>query len=128
MASGHKLTASVIAGLTIESGIKLNSSVTPSGPTYIGIRSGKHDSSIAATHVIDLRHLYADIQEFRSMLYRPDGSVKLILILLVDGGPDENPRYKETIKYACDNFVKLQLDALFISTNAPGRSAYNPVQ
>jgi hypothetical protein len=128
VASGHKLIPSVIAGLTIESGINLKSAVTTSGPTYIGIRSGKHDSSVAATHASDLRHLYADVQQFRDVLYRQDGTVKPVLILLVDGGPDENPRYKETIKFACDNFRKLQLDALFISTNAPGRSAYNPVE
>lgn len=127
VASGHKLTPSVIAGLEIDSG-KLHSAVTASGPTFIGIRSAKHDSSVAATHASDLRHLYADVDQFRNLLHHPDGTTKPILIILVDGGPDENPRYKETIKFACDNFVKLQLDALFISTNAPGRSAYNPVE
>lgn len=47
---------------------------------------------------------------------------------MVDGGPDENPRYGETIKYACANFLYLKLDALFVATQAPGRSAYNPVE
>ena len=126
MASGHKLTPSVTAGLTIESG-KLNSANSYSGSTYISIRSGKHNSSIAATHAIDLQHLYADINQFENLVHRLDGTVKPILILLVDGSPGENPRYKETIKYACENFTKSQLDALCITNNAPCRSAYNPV-
>jgi len=50
------------------------------------------------------------------------------LIILVDGGPDENPRYRETIKFACANFLHLGLEALIISTQAPGHSAFNPVE
>ena len=91
MAFGHKLSPSVIPGLTTELG-KLNSAVIYAGPTYIGIRSGKHDTSIVATHAIDLRHLYADIHQFKSLVHWSDGTVKPILILLVDGGHDENPR------------------------------------
>ena len=75
-----------------------------------------------------LRHLYVDIHQFKSLAHWSDGTVKSFLILLVDSGPEENPRYEETIKYACENLSKLQLDALHISTNAPGRSAYNPVK
>jgi len=30
----------------------------------------------------------------------------------VDGGHDENPRYRESIKFACANFLHLGLDAL----------------
>jgi len=127
VAAGHKLIPSVIAGLEITEG-KLNGNVRGSGPTYIGIRTGKHDSSIAATHAADLQHLYENISEFKSILFWPHGSVKPILIILVDGGPDENPRYGETIKFACSNFIKLNLDALFLSTQAQGRSAYNPVE
>lgn len=127
ISAGHKLTPSVIAGLKIEPN-KLSSAVTSSGPTYIAIRSGKHDSSVAATHCSDLRHLYEEIEPFRSILYRDNGTTKPVLVILVDGGPDENPRYKETIKFACANFIHLQLDALYIATQAPGRSAFNPVE
>ena len=59
IAAGHNLTPSVIAGLVINEG-KIENAVGYSGPTYIGIRNGKHDSSIAATHAADLRHLYQD--------------------------------------------------------------------
>jgi hypothetical protein len=127
VAARHKLTPSVVAGLEVAAG-KFDNAVSYSGPTFIGIRSGKHDSSIAATHAADLRHLYANVEEFKPLLYRKDGLVKPILVIFVDGGPDENPRYQETIKFACSHFMALQLDALFISTQAPGRSAYNPVE
>lgn len=127
VAAGHKLTPSVIAGLEVLAG-KFENGVTYSGPTYIGIRSGKHDSSVAATHAADLRNLYANVSAFKPFLFRDDGLAKPIVVIFVDGGPDENPRYKETIKFACQNFIELQLDALFISTQAPGRSAFNPVE
>jgi len=45
------------------------------------------------THAADLRHLYDNEESFKNILYRTDGTRKPILILLVDGGPDENPRY-----------------------------------
>lgn len=127
IAVGHKLVPSVIAGLTIAEG-KLDNAVGYSGPTFIGIRSGKHDSSVAATHAADLRHLYDNVESFRSILWQNDGLIKPILVIFVDGGPDENPRYRETIRFACAQFIHLQLDALYVSTQAPGRSAYNPVE
>ena len=97
VASGHKLTPSVIAGLEVFAG-NFDHGVSYSGPTYISIRSGKHAA--------DLRHLYANVQAFKPLLYREDGLTKPILVIFVDGGPDENPRYKETIKFACSNFIQ----------------------
>lgn len=54
--------------------------------------------------------------------------VKQIVVFTVNGGPDENPRYQKVIKVAIHNLVKHDLDALFIATNAPGRSASNRVE
>ena len=51
-----------------------------------------------------------------------------MLIVSSDGGPDENPRYQKVITHAIDHFKKLNLDAVFIVTNAPGRSAFNRVK
>ncbi|XP_044729638.1 luciferin sulfotransferase-like [Chrysoperla carnea] len=48
--------------------------------------------------------------------------------MTVDGGPDENPRYQKVIGFAIQHFKRHDLDALFIATNAPGRSAYNRVE
>lgn len=127
IANNHKLIPSVVAGLVVREN-DFNNGVSYSGPTYIGIRSSKHDASVATTHSLDIRHIYEDIEEFHSLLYRPDGSKKPVLVLFVDGGPDENPRYQKTISSAVDQFRYLDLDALYIVTQAPGRSAYNQVE
>lgn len=52
IASKHKLIPSVYAGLKIE-----KEAVSYSGPTYIAIRSGKHDKSTAPRHADDLFRL-----------------------------------------------------------------------
>ena len=49
-------------------------------------------------------------------------------VVTVDGGPDENPRYRKVIDVAIRNFLKYKLDALFLATNAPRRSAFNRVE
>ncbi|CAM1298191.1 Uncharacterised protein r2_g765 [Pycnogonum litorale] len=127
VANGHKLTPSVVAGLVIAEN-NVGHAVSYSGPTYIGIRSAKHDASVATTHALNLRDIYEDVVEFQSLLHRPDGSKKPVLVVFVDGGPDENPRCQKTIACAVDQFKYLQLDALYIVTQAPGRSAYNQVE
>ena len=43
----------------------------------------------------------------------------------VDGGPDQNPRYTKAIECAIDYFLSQDLDAFFLATNNPGRSAFN---
>jgi len=48
--------------------------------------------------------------------------VKPVLIVTVDGGPDENPRYEKVIRVGIHHFLVRQLNAWFI---APGRGAYN---
>ena len=54
--------------------------------------------------------------------------MKPVVVVTSDGGPAENPRYKKVIAHAIDHFKTCDLDALFIITNAPGRSAYNRVE
>ena len=48
-------------------------------------------------------------------------------LLACDGRPDENPRFSKTLYVAIQHFKKYNLDALLISKNAPGLSAYNQV-
>lgn len=50
------------------------------------------------------------------------------MIISVDGGPDENPRYEKVIHHSIDHFKKYNFDAFYVVTNAPGRSAYNRVE
>jgi hypothetical protein len=86
VAPRHKLIPSVYAAAKID-----ENGVTYSGPTYIAIRSGKHDSSTASTHAHDFDSLF-DLNEFRDVIKTEDGLMKPIVIISVDGGPDENPR------------------------------------
>lgn len=101
--------------------------VTYSGPTYIAIRSGKHNSSTALTHANDFDELL-ELNIFEKLCKTETGSIKPIVIISVDGGPDENPRYDKVIKIVIDHFKNYNLDAIFVVTNAPGRSAYNRVE
>ncbi|CAF3921937.1 unnamed protein product [Rotaria sp. Silwood1] len=100
--------------------------VSYSGPTYITIRSGKHDSSTAETHHHDFSLLF-DSKEFEPVM-KINGQCKPIVIISVDGGPDENPRYAKTLASGVNLFKQYQLDCFFVVSNCPGRSAFNMVE
>lgn len=128
VAEKHKLIPSVYAGIIIEGdGMGDPHSVLYSGPTFIAIRSGKHSSSTAATHAVDLKRIIS-LTEFTDLVLTENGNVKPVVIISSDGGPDENPRYPRVISFAVQHFVDFDLDAIFVVTNAPGRSAYNRVE
>lgn len=50
------------------------------------------------------------------------------MMISSDGGYDENPRYEKVIAHAISHFIEYDLDAIFLFTNAPGRSAFNRVE
>ncbi len=129
VAERHKLIPSVYAGINIQpNGLGERQAVVYSGPTYIAIRSGKHSSSTAFSHAFDFEKLLL-LPEFDSITKSGvERLVKPVVVFTVDGGPDENPRYQKVIKVGIHHFVKHDLDALFIATNAPGRSAFNRVE
>ena len=63
-ANKHKLTPSVYATCEIKSpSWSVDPEITFSCPTYITIRTGKHDSSTAYTHDRDFDHL-SELKEF----------------------------------------------------------------
>ena len=74
----------------------------------------------------DLQSIVAN-QHFVRALTK-NGQVRPIWVLLVDGGPDENPRHMKNIIEYCKLFRSLNLDYLTVRTHAPGQSAYNPVE
>ncbi|KAJ8666270.1 hypothetical protein QAD02_007932 [Eretmocerus hayati] len=122
--SRHKLIPSVYAGIVIKpGGLGDPKSVSYSGPTYVAIRSGKHDSSTAASHAADFKRLL-QLENFLE-LSKIDGRTKPIVIISADGGPDENPRYPKVISWGIELFINENLDGLFVVTNAPGHSKYN---
>ena len=53
---------------------------------------------------------------------------KSVMIVTIDEGPDENPRYTKTIECAINYFTTQDLDAFFLSTKAPGRGAFNRIE
>ena len=77
--------------------IRASSTVAPknsySSPTYIALRSGKHDSSTAYSHRRESDHVLK-LKEFQSIV-ESEGEVKPVAIFS-DGGPDENPRFPKT--------------------------------
>lgn len=94
VAAGHKLVPSVYAGIEIKpDDIGNCQAVSYSGPTYIAIRSGKHSSSTAFSHAADFNRVM-NRPEFDAVAKDANGQVKPVLILTVDDGPDENPRYE----------------------------------
>ncbi|CAG8852893.1 44563_t:CDS:1, partial [Gigaspora margarita] len=80
----------------------------------------------SSTHMADILFL-SENPELEEAL-KIENEFKPILILLVDGGPDENPKYLKNIKEYCNLFKKLNLDYLSVRTHAPGQSAFNPVE
>jgi len=104
--SKHKLIPSVYAGLVIK-----EQKLSYSGPTYIAIRSGKHDSSSARAHGTDLDRMF-QIPEL-DYLTKADNLIKPIIIQLVDGGPDQNPAFPKTLEQAIRTFKTYNFDAVF---------------
>ena len=74
----------------------------------------------------DLKSLTLDPQ-YDDVL-KADEEIRPIWILLVDGGPDENPRHLKNIKTYSQLFRKFNLDYLTIRTHAPRQSKYNPIE
>ena len=110
----HKLIPSVYGVCNV----KENGDVSYSGDTFIRVRSGKHDSSSAATHSYDVHNL------IRSQLVPR----KPILLMMTDGAADEAPRFPQPLASAVSIFKEFELDALVHGVNAAGLSAFNPVE
>lgn len=92
VAEKHKLIPSVYALINIERERHGDAkAVTYSGPTYITIRSGKHCSSTAYGHAKDFDRLM-QCDEFQGFCTDENGRYKAVVIIISDGGPDENPR------------------------------------
>ncbi|CAF1277160.1 unnamed protein product [Adineta steineri] len=123
VAPRHQLTPSVYAACLLSE----DGDLGYSGPTYVAIRSAKHDQSNADSHALDFDRL-VNLKEFENVARDETGQVKPIVIVTVDGGPDENPRFPKTLVASIRKFKKYNLDAMFCLTHAPGQSAYNIVE
>ncbi|KAF2891436.1 hypothetical protein ILUMI_14737 [Ignelater luminosus] len=121
IAKGLKLIPSVIGVLCFK-----DWKVSYSGPTCISIRGGAIDSSTAETHRQDLiKYLHHD--KMRNYFWS-NNWIKPVLAIFSDGGPDEAPRNEKVLQAAVKSFKMLDLDAMFVCTNAPHQSARNPIE
>ena len=89
------------------------------GKTYIFFKSHAFKSSNISRHVNDLLTM-AQIED--CMTEKP------VLCLLLDDGADWSGRFLQTLFYLGDLFLRLNLDMLIISRNAPGDSSKNPIE
>ena len=120
----HKLIPSVYACCLPDR----DDQVGYSGPTYVAIRSAKHNKSCAESHIEDFNRLLTT-DAFREQMCAPESTeMKPLVFVSVDGGPDEAPKNAKTLLVWAQQFKKMNLDACFIFTRAPGSSAYNPVE
>ena len=98
--SRHKLIPSVVGDMKVVKSKHLtNDSVTYSGPTYITIRSAKHSGSSAFHHLQDMNRARS-LPEFTESFQNQQSKEKKVMVVTADGGPDENPRYSNTISCA----------------------------
>ena len=89
--SRHKLIPSVVGDMKGDKSKHLtNDGVTYSGPTYITIRSAKHSGSSAFHHLQDMNRARS-LPEFTESFQNQQSKEKKVMIVTVDGGPDENP-------------------------------------
>jgi hypothetical protein len=99
--------------------------VTNAGPTYISIRSAKHDRTNIDWDEIDFDHV-VKLKEFEKTARNHIGEVKPIIILNVDNiDPMDYTRFPKTLYLSIKKFKKYNLDAFILVTQAPGQSAFN---
>ena len=104
-----------------------NDVVSYSGPSYIVIKSAKRCGSSAFHHLRGMKKVRT-LPEFSISFQNQLAKGKMVMIITVDRGPDEIPRYSRTIRYAIEYFAEHDFDVLFVATNAIGRSAFNRVE
>ncbi|GBC26323.2 hypothetical protein GLOIN_2v1870260 [Rhizophagus irregularis DAOM 181602=DAOM 197198] len=103
-----------------------SSNTLRTGQLFIFIRPEYFIGTSSATHIADLESIIKN-ENFSNTLKKED-KVRPIWVLLVDGGPDENPKHMKNIIQYAHLFRSLDLDYLTVRTHAPGQSAYNPVE
>ena len=94
-----------------------SSNTLRTGQLSIFIRPEYFVGTSSATHISDLENIVSN--ENFSIL-KKENKVRPIWVLLVDGGPDENPKHMKNIIQYAHLFRSLDLDYLTVRTHAPG--------
>ena len=76
------------------------------------MRNAKHSVSSAFAHFQDMMR-FRSLPEFATSFQTDRREEKKVMIVTIDGGPDENPRYEKTINCSIKYFVENGLDAFF---------------
>ena len=98
------------------------------GPTYISIRSAKHDQFTTESEDMDF-DCVVKLKEFDRTARNHVGTVKPIIVMSVDSlDPTDYTRFPKTLASAISKFKKYNLDAFFLITQAPGQTSYNVVE
>ncbi|CAF1273702.1 unnamed protein product [Adineta steineri] len=124
IAPPHQLTPCIYAASVIDEA----GAISNFGPTYVSLRSAKHDRLTHESHAIDFDHL-VQLKEFEKVARDHTGRVKPIVIMNYDSsGLDNKTRYLKTLTSAIDKFKKHNLDVLIIVNQAPGQAILNVVE
>ena len=116
VAPKHRLMPSVIDDMKfVKSKDLTNDGVAFSGATYIGVRSVKHSASSAFAHFQDMMRL-CSLPEFAMSFQTDRHEEEKFMIVTVDRGPHENPRYEKNINCSVKYFVENGLDAFFLGS------------
>ena len=89
------------------------------GRSYVFIKSHRAKPSNISRHCNDLLNI---AQVEKCLQDKPN------LLLLLDDGADFGGRGLQTLFYFGDLFMRLDLDMLLITRNAPGDSKWNPIE
>ncbi|CAF1070651.1 unnamed protein product [Rotaria sp. Silwood1] len=120
----HQLKPTVYASCIIDD----TGLIGVSGPTYISIRSAKHDRFTVDYEDMDFDCMIK-LKEFEKTARNHIGNIKPIIVMCVDSlEPQDYTRFPKTLVSAINKFKKYNLDALFITTQAPGQTSFNVVE
>lgn len=102
--------------------------MTPSGPTYISLRSARHDRVSIDCDAVDFDRV-VKMKEFERTARNHIGEIKPIIIINVDrSDPSDFTRFAKTLFLSIEKFKKYNLDALILLSQAPGQSCFNVVE
>ncbi|CAF3513878.1 unnamed protein product [Rotaria sp. Silwood1] len=105
-----------------------NGVITNSGPTYISVRSAKHDRINIDCEEIDFDQV-VKLKEFERTARNHIGEVKPVIIMNIDSiNPMDYTRFRKTLYLSIKKFKKYNLDAFILITQAPGQTAFNIVE
>ena len=84
----------------------------------------KHLRSSVYDYLADMKQI-RELPEFKRSFENSKNKEKLVMIVTVDGGPDERLGMKKNVHV---RFNTYDLDVFFLLKNASGRSAFNRVE